>query len=120
MAKRLPTNYWARSQYKYNTFSRREFKQPHWCSPPFSASITKNHELAIIEMGANHVGRNADLCSICEPNYGLLPHWATLHLEGFGGVHRKSLGQENCMNFIQKKWTTLPKMRNSEVLKEMA
>jgi len=47
--------------------------------------LTKEHEMAIIEMGANHQGEISELCSIAEPNYGMITNIGKAHLEGFGG-----------------------------------
>lgn len=46
--------------------------------------IKKEHEIAIIEMGANHIGEIKNLCEIAEPNYGLITNIGYAHLEGFG------------------------------------
>lgn len=43
-------------------------------------------EIAIVEMGANHVGEIATLCEICQPNFGLITNIGEAHLEGFGGI----------------------------------
>lgn len=48
-------------------------------------SITSNHEMAVVEMGANHVGEIADLCQIARPTHGLITNIGKAHLEGFGG-----------------------------------
>lgn len=42
-------------------------------------------EIAIIEMGANHVGEIALLCEIARPEFGLITNIGKAHLEGFGG-----------------------------------
>ena len=49
-------------------------------------SITKDDEIAIVEMGANHVGEIAELCQIALPNYGLITNIGKAHLEGFGNM----------------------------------
>ncbi len=43
-------------------------------------------EVSIIEMGANHLGEIAHLCSIAQPDYGIITNIGRAHLEGFGGV----------------------------------
>ena len=53
--------------------------------------ITRAHELAIVEMGASHLGDIKELVDIAEPNYGLITNVGRAHLEGFGsfeGVQR--------------------------------
>jgi len=47
-------------------------------------SITPKTEIGIIEMGANHLKEIEFLCSIAEPNYGLITNFGKAHLEGFG------------------------------------
>ena len=46
-------------------------------------SITNEHEMAIVEMGATHPGEIADLCTLSMPNYGLITNIGTAHIEGF-------------------------------------
>lgn len=47
-------------------------------------SIPLDCEIAIIEMGANHIGEIDFLCKIAEPNYGVITNIGTAHIEGFG------------------------------------
>jgi UDP-N-acetylmuramoyl-tripeptide--D-alanyl-D-alanine ligase len=54
-------------------------------------SITRAHEMAIVEMGASHPGDIKELVEIAEPNYGLITNVGRAHLQGFGsfeGVQR--------------------------------
>ncbi|MFV0468752.1 MAG: UDP-N-acetylmuramoyl-tripeptide--D-alanyl-D-alanine ligase [Dysgonomonas sp.] len=46
--------------------------------------LTKQHEIAVIEMGANHVGEIKHLAEIAEPHFGLITNIGQAHLEGFG------------------------------------
>ncbi len=46
-------------------------------------SIKPQTEVAIIEMGANHVGEIDFLCSIAKPDMGILTNIGTAHIEGF-------------------------------------
>jgi UDP-N-acetylmuramoyl-tripeptide--D-alanyl-D-alanine ligase len=48
-------------------------------------SITSEHTFAVIEMGANHQGEIAMLCSIADPGFGMITNIGKAHLEGFGG-----------------------------------
>lgn len=47
-------------------------------------SLNKSHEIAVVEMGANHLGEIQKLCEIAEPNYGLITNIGKAHIEGFG------------------------------------
>lgn len=46
--------------------------------------MNKQHEVAVVEMGANHEGEIKFLSEIVEPNYGLITNVGHAHLEGFG------------------------------------
>ena len=47
-------------------------------------SITRAHEMAIVERGASHPGDIKELVDIAEPNYGLITNVGKAHLQGFG------------------------------------
>jgi len=44
------------------------------------------HEIAVIEMGANHIGEIRDLCAIARPDHGIITNVGNAHLEGFGSL----------------------------------
>jgi len=46
--------------------------------------LTEQHEIGIIEMGANHVKEIEKLCEIALPNWGYITNFGKAHLEGFG------------------------------------
>ena len=46
--------------------------------------MTRDHELAIVEMGASHPGDIRELVEIAEPDYGLITNVGRAHLQGFG------------------------------------
>ena len=46
--------------------------------------LTKEHEMAVVEMGANHPGEIKALVHIAEPDYGLITNVGKAHLLGFG------------------------------------
>ena len=58
-------------------------------------AMTAETEFGVVEMGASAQGEIALLCSIAEPNYGILTNIGLSHLEGFGGVEgiRKGKGE---------------------------
>lgn len=46
--------------------------------------LTREHDLALIEMGASHPGDIEELVNICEPDCGLITNVGKAHLLGFG------------------------------------
>ncbi len=48
--------------------------------------IQKETEFVVCEMGANHPGEIAALCTIAEPTHGLITNIGKAHLEGFGSI----------------------------------
>lgn len=46
--------------------------------------LTPAHEIAVIEMGANHPGEIKTLVEIAEPDLGIITNVGKAHLEGFG------------------------------------
>ncbi len=48
--------------------------------------LTEEHEYAVIELGANHLGEIAYTCSLVEPDVATITNAAAAHLEGFGSL----------------------------------
>lgn len=46
--------------------------------------LKPEHEIGIIEMGANALGEIAVLAAIAQPNWGVITNFGKAHLEGFG------------------------------------
>jgi UDP-N-acetylmuramoyl-tripeptide--D-alanyl-D-alanine ligase len=57
--------------------------------------IRNDAQMAVIEMGANHLGEIASYCKIALPTHGLITNCGKAHLEGFGGIEgvRKGKGE---------------------------
>ncbi|MGF1753241.1 UDP-N-acetylmuramoyl-tripeptide--D-alanyl-D-alanine ligase [Vibrio makurazakiensis] len=47
---------------------------------------TPNHDYAVIELGANHIGEIAYTTNLVKPNIALVNNVAAAHLEGFGSI----------------------------------
>lgn len=63
--------------------------------------ITKEHEIAVIEMGANHMGEIKELAEIAEPNFGLITNIGQAHLEGFGSFENIIKTKKELYDFIK-------------------
>jgi UDP-N-acetylmuramoyl-tripeptide--D-alanyl-D-alanine ligase len=71
---------------KYKTVYTQGNLNNHIGVPLTLLSITKEDEIAVIEMGANHPGEIEWLCQIAQPNYGIVTNIGKAHLEGFGSI----------------------------------
>ncbi|MCL6264868.1 UDP-N-acetylmuramoyl-tripeptide--D-alanyl-D-alanine ligase [Flagellimonas myxillae] len=71
---------------KYNTIATKGNLNNHIGVPLTLLTITKETEIAIVEMGANHQGEIAMLSKIAEPDFGYITNFGKAHLEGFGGT----------------------------------
>lgn len=70
---------------KFRTFATKGNLNNHIGVPLTILSIDESIELAIIEMGANHVGEIALLCSIANPTHGFITNIGKAHIGTFGG-----------------------------------
>lgn len=83
-------------------------------------SITTEHEMAIIEMGANHQGEIALLSAIADPDFGIITNIGKAHLEGFGGIEGVKKGKGELYRYIRDKKGKLFIHGDDEVLTELA
>lgn len=73
-------------QQKYNVLYTQGNLNNHIGVPLTLLRLKTEHELAVIEMGANHPGEIQTLVNIVEPNCGLITNVGKAHLEGFGSL----------------------------------
>ena len=82
--------------------------------------ITSSHEIAIIEMGANHIGEIAFLCNISQPIFGVITNIGKAHLEGFGSFESVIKAKSELYNYIQKNNGNVFVNNEAELLIELA
>ena len=63
-------------------------------------SLRKEHEIAIVEMGANGLGEIKELCSIAEPSHGIITNIGMAHIEGFGSFDGVKKTKKELYDFI--------------------
>jgi len=64
--------------------------------------INSKHEVAIIEMGANHQKEIEFLCDIAKPTHGVITNIGTAHLEGFKNLDGVIKTKNELFQFISK------------------
>ncbi len=70
---------------KYKTHATKGNLNNHIGVPLTILSMEMSVEIAVIEMGANHVGEIADLCAIANPTHGFITNIGKAHIGTFGG-----------------------------------
>ncbi|MBQ2424177.1 MAG: UDP-N-acetylmuramoyl-tripeptide--D-alanyl-D-alanine ligase [Alistipes sp.] len=70
---------------KFNLYATQGNLNNHIGVPLTLLAMDSSVEFGVVEMGASAQGEIATLCSICQPNYGIITNIGNAHLEGFGG-----------------------------------
>ena len=65
--------------------------------------LTPDTDIAIVEMGANHLGEIAALCQIADPDFGYITNFGRAHLEGFGSFEGVVKAKSELYNYLKKK-----------------
>ncbi len=69
---------------KYRVHATQGNLNNHIGVPLTVLGISKDTEIAVVEMGANHIGEIAELCAIAKPTHGMITNIGIAHIEGFG------------------------------------
>ncbi|KAK6020047.1 Mur ligase middle domain protein, partial [Ostertagia ostertagi] len=82
-------------QQQFNTYATAGNLNNHIGVPLTILGIKQDAEMAIIEMGANHLHEIESYCRIALPDYGLITNCGKAHIEGFGSLEgiRKGKGK---------------------------
>jgi UDP-N-acetylmuramoyl-tripeptide--D-alanyl-D-alanine ligase len=106
---------------KFKTHATKGNLNNHIGVPLTLLAIDPTVELAVVEMGANHLGEIALLCAIANPTHGFITNIGKAHIGTFGGfeniIRAKSelyqhLVQVNGQVFINSKSEVLASMAN--------
>ncbi len=71
---------------KYRTLFTEGNLNNHIGVPCTLLRLSKEHDMAVVEMGANHPGEIHTLVNIAEPDYGIITNVGLAHIEGFGSL----------------------------------
>ena len=88
---------------KYNTVATQGNLNNHIGVPLSLLRISENTEIAIIEMGANHLEEISFLCNIAKPTHGYITNFGKAHLEGFGSLEGVIKGKSELYQYLKKK-----------------
>jgi len=87
---------------KYNTAATKGNLNNHIGVPLTLLAMSKQTEIGIVEMGANHLKEIESLCHIAQPDYGYITNFGKAHLEGFGGVEGVIKGKSELYDYLLK------------------
>lgn len=105
---------------KYKTYATKGNLNNHIGVPLTLLAIDDDIEIAIIEMGANHIGEIDFLCRIAEPTHGLISNVGKAHLEGFGSFEGVKKTKGELYDWLEANQGTLFLQGDNSFLKEMA
>lgn len=70
-------------------------------------SIHADHQMAVVEMGANHQKEIEALCKIAQPIIGYVTNFGKAHLEGFGGFEGVIKGKSELYDYLRSHKQTI-------------
>ncbi|MCU7614881.1 UDP-N-acetylmuramoyl-tripeptide--D-alanyl-D-alanine ligase [Chryseobacterium sp. GMJ5] len=81
-------------------------------------SIKPEHNMAVIEMGANHQKEIGFLCTLAKPDFGYITNFGKAHLEGFGGFEGVIKGKSELYDYIKINHKTILINENDQIQME--
>lgn len=82
--------------------------------------IQADAQLAVIEMGANHLKEIENYCVYAQPTHGIITNCGKAHLEGFGGIEGVRKGKGELYDYLRNNKGTAYVMWDYEYLREMS
>ncbi len=83
-------------------------------------SVGLDAQIAVIEMGANHLREIESYCRIALPTYGIITNCGKAHLEGFGGEEGVRKGKGELFDFLRANKGTAFVMWDYKYLRKMS
>lgn len=99
---------------KYKTYATKGNLNNHIGVPLTLLAIDHTCEIAVVEMGANHVGEIALLCSLANPTHGFITNIGKAHIGTFGGFDNIIRGKsELYQHLLMNKGTVFINSQNA-------
>lgn len=87
---------------KYHTSTTTGNLNNHIGVPLTLLKIKSEHEMAVVEMGANHQKEIESYCTYTLPTHGIITNCGKAHLEGFGGMEGVRKGKGELFDYLSK------------------
>jgi UDP-N-acetylmuramoyl-tripeptide--D-alanyl-D-alanine ligase len=105
---------------KYKTYATQGNLNNHIGVPLTLLAIDNSIEIAVVEMGANHLGEIALLCSIADPTHGFITNIGKAHIGTFGGFENIIRGKSELYQHLIAKGAVAFINSRNEILSNMA
>ena len=107
-------------QQKYNVLYTQGNFNNHIGVPLTLLQLKPEHELAVVEMGANHPGEIDTLVHIAEPDFGIITNVGRAHLEGFGSFEGVIRTKGELYDYIRRSKGKIFIKKENEYLQSIA
>ena len=107
-------------QKKYNVLYTQGNFNNHIGVPKTLLRLTKEHQIAVIEMGANHPGEIKTLVNIVQPDYGIITNVGKAHLLGFGSFEGVIKTKGELYDYLREDSGTVFINNDNEYLKNIS
>ena len=104
----------------FKTYTTQGNLNNHIGVPLTLLSIPKDAEIAVIEMGANHLNEIESYCSYTLPTHGMITNCGKAHLEGFGSEAGVKKGKGELFDFLSAHNGTAFVMKDYDYLQTMS
>ena len=105
---------------KFNVYNTQGNFNNHIGVPLTLLSIKPEHEIAVVEMGANHPHEIKDLVEIVEPDFGIITNVGKAHLQGFGSFEGVINTKKELYDYIKVKGKTIFLNASDSILTKIA
>lgn len=85
----------------YKTYTTKGNLNNHIGIPLTILRVKPDAEMAVIEMGANHLREIAGYCVYAQPTHGIITNCGKAHLEGFGSIEGVRKGKGELYDYIR-------------------
>ena len=86
---------------RYKTIATKGNLNNHLGVPLTILSMSKETQIGIVEMGANHLKEIDFLCEITEPDFGYITNFGNAHLEGFKSLDGVIKGKSELYDYLR-------------------
>ena len=104
----------------YKTYTTQGNLNNHIGIPLTILSVKDDAEMAVIEMGANHLREIANYCEYTLPTHGIITNCGKAHLEGFGSIEGVRKGKGELYDYLRAHGGTAFVMWDYDYLQTMS